>query len=133
MSINVKGENCKLWINERNGKNGKFKSYSIGVSRKDMNTGEWIRGYQDVTFTKNVDVNGIENGTTFDFEGWMSTRTAKDSEGKSYQKPVIMINKASFQGARSGHSSDRGCLSKVQTTLWASICFASSTAVRMSF
>ena len=96
MSINVDGKNCKLWISEHQKQNGdKWFSYSIGVSKKDM-TGNWSRAYQDVQFTKNADPSGVPNGTIFDFKGWMSVRTYKDKDGKEVNKPIIVINEASF-------------------------------------
>lgn len=98
MGVDVKGTNCKLWIKEHEGKDGnKWNSYSISVSRKDMN-GSYVTAYQDVTFTRNAGLTeDIPNGTVFDFEGWMSTRTRKDREGKERNYPVITINKARFE------------------------------------
>ena len=97
MSIDVTGKNCKLWIKEHEGRdNRKWNSYSIGVSKKDM-SGTYINAYQDVTFTRNVDVSNIPNGTLFDFEGWMSAKTRKDKDGNSRNYPVITINKANFR------------------------------------
>ena len=76
MGVDVKGTNCKLWIKEHEGKDGnKWNSYSISVSRKDMN-GSYVTAYQDVTFTRNA---------------------GKDKEGKERNYPVITINKARFE------------------------------------
>lgn len=98
MSIEVKGKNCKLWIKEHEGKDGnKWNTYSIGVSRKDLN-GSYVNAYQDVTFTRNAGLTSdIPNGTLFDFEGWMSVKTRKDRDGNSRNYPVITVNKANFQ------------------------------------
>lgn len=98
MSIDVKGTNCKLWIKEHDGKDGnKWRTYSIGVSRKDMN-GNYINAYQDVMFTRNAGFDEkIPNGTVFDFEGWMSVKTRKDRDGKERNYPIITINKAKFE------------------------------------
>ena len=95
--INVKGEDCKLWVNEHKKQNGDvWYSYTTTVSKKDM-TGNWVRSYQDITFTKNADPTGIPNGTEFDFEGWLSPRPYKTRDGKEATKTVIVINKASFK------------------------------------
>lgn len=97
MSIDVTGKNCKLWIKEHEGKDGnKWNTYSVGVSRKDMN-GTYINAYQDVTFTRSSGISDrIPNGTLFDFEGWMSVKTRKDKDGTSRNYPVITISKANF-------------------------------------
>ena len=97
MSVDVRGNNCKLWIKEREGRDGdKWYSYSIGVSKKDLN-GSYINAYQDVAFTRNAGLTSdIKNGTTFDFEGWMSVKVYKDREGKEVRKPVITINKTNL-------------------------------------
>lgn len=107
MSVEVRGNNCKLWIKEREGRDGdKWYSYSIGVSKKDMN-GSYINAYQDVAFTRNAGLTSdIKNGTTFDFEGWMSVKVFKDREGKEVRRPIIMINKANFKYDRSEVQSD---------------------------
>lgn len=96
MGIDVKGKNCKLWIKEREGRNGAWKTYSVSVSRKDQ-SGQYINSYQDVSFTKNVDVSDIPNGTVFDFEGWLTPKTFKDRDGNEVRRTIIMINKASFE------------------------------------
>lgn len=97
MSIDVTGKNCKLWINEHKKQNGDvWHTYTIGVSKKDQN-GQYVNAYQDVQFTKNVDPTRIPNGTTFDFEGWLSVKVYRDKDGKEVRRPIIMINKANFQ------------------------------------
>ena len=97
MGIEVSGKNCKLWISHHKGSNGnEWDSYSVGVSRKDQD-GQYINAYQDVAFTRNAGMNeNVKNGTTFDFEGWMSVKVYKDREGKEVRKPVITINKTNL-------------------------------------
>ena len=96
MSIDINGKNCKLWVNEHKKQNGDlWFTYTVGVSRKDQN-GQYVNAYQDVQFTKNADPAGIPNGTTFDFEGWLSVKVYRDKDGKEVRRPIIMINRASF-------------------------------------
>lgn len=96
MSIDVKGSNCKLWFNERESKDGgTWKTYTVSVSKRDK-TGNWVRAYQDVMFTRDVDASDVPNGSTFDFEGWMSVKSYRDRDGKEVCRPVLMINKAIF-------------------------------------
>ena len=45
----------KVFANERDGANGKFTSYSIGVSSKNQD-GEWVNGYINCRFKKGVTV-----------------------------------------------------------------------------
>ena len=97
MGIEVKGTNCKLWVKEHDGQNGPWRSYTIGVSKKDMD-GNWAKAYQEASFTKNVEgVDKVPNGTVFDFEGWMSVRVGRDRDGKVVNRPIVMVNKAKFE------------------------------------
>lgn len=97
MSIDVQGKNCRLWIKKHESKNGEWNSYTVGVSKKDMD-GNYMNAYQDVQFTRNANLpEDVQNGAFFDFEGWMGVKTRKDRDGKETKFPVIVINKASFR------------------------------------
>lgn len=43
----------KVFVSEKDGKNGKFSTYSIGTSSKDQE-GVWIKAYIDVAFKKDA-------------------------------------------------------------------------------
>lgn len=45
----------KVFANEREGANGKFMSYSVGISSKNQ-SGEWVNGYVNCRFKKGVSV-----------------------------------------------------------------------------
>jgi len=97
MGIECSGKNCKLWIKEREGRDGKWFSYSVGVSSKNAGGG-WTNAYQDVRFTRNVSLpSDIQNGTLFDFEGWLGAKESKDRDGRQSNRVILFINKASFQ------------------------------------
>ena len=49
------GKGVMVFANEKEGANGKYTLYSIGVSSKNSNN-EWISGYLNVRFKKGVSV-----------------------------------------------------------------------------
>lgn len=57
MGLTVKSDDkgVKVFANEKEGANGKYTLYSIGVSSKDAN-GNWVSGYINVRFKKGVEV-----------------------------------------------------------------------------
>lgn len=56
LTIKTDDKGVKVFRKDREGKNGPWATYSVGVSSKDMN-GNWINGYVDVQFKKGVEVN----------------------------------------------------------------------------
>lgn len=57
MGLTVKSDDkgVMVFANEKEGANGKYTLYSIGVSSKNSNN-EWISGYLNVRFKKGVEV-----------------------------------------------------------------------------
>ena len=57
MGLTVKSDDkgVMVFANEKEGANGKYTLYSIGVSSKDANK-EWVNGFLNVRFKKGVSV-----------------------------------------------------------------------------
>ena len=57
MGLTVKSDEkgVMVFANEKEGANGKYTLYSIGVSSKDTN-GSWVNGFLNVRFKKGVEV-----------------------------------------------------------------------------
>ena len=97
MGINVSGENARLWISERQTKDGgTFKDYTVSVSGKFDE--EWKSAYQKVRFKKDIDLTGVENGAKFNFKGFMTiNKPWTNKDGKEIKDIVIMITEADFE------------------------------------
>ena len=55
MIVTTDDKGVKVYAKEREGANGKFMSYSVGVSSKSQ-SGEWVNGYVNCKFKKGVTV-----------------------------------------------------------------------------
>ena len=57
MGLTIKSDErgCMVFANEKEGANGKYTLYSIGVSSKDANK-NWVNGFLNVRFKKGVEV-----------------------------------------------------------------------------
>jgi len=55
LTVTTDDKGVKVFATEREGKNGKYTTYSVGISSKDMN-GNWINGYVNCRFKKGVSV-----------------------------------------------------------------------------
>lgn len=54
LTVTSDDKGVKVFAKEKNGANGTFKTYSVGISSKQND--EWVNGYIDVLFKKGVDV-----------------------------------------------------------------------------
>lgn len=94
--MDVKGKDVKLWVNEYEKKDGgKFRTYSVSSSRKDAD-GKYMYAPMKVFFKKDIDVSHVENGTPFDFEGFMTVDAYTNKDGKEVRNPAIMVTRADF-------------------------------------
>ena len=55
LTVTTDDKGVKIYANEKEGPNGKFTSYSLGVSSKNQ-SGEWVNGYVNCRFKKGVSV-----------------------------------------------------------------------------
>lgn len=96
MGINVSGDKVKLWIDEREGRDGnKWRQYRISASGKFDD--EWVYSYIEVRFKRDIDVSNVSNGAIFNFEGFMTTKKPwTNKDGKEVKEPMIMITSADF-------------------------------------
>lgn len=86
LKITTDGRPVTVYANERTTQSGgKFMSYSIGVASKDKD-GNWINGYQECAFKKDVVVN---NKAKIDISNSFFT-VYKDREGKPHNRLFIM-------------------------------------------
>ena len=93
----IKGENCKMWINEHEGKNGKWYTYAVSVSRKDEN-GDYQRKSVRLVIPKSVHVpNGLKSGTAIDFEGFPSIDIYTGKDGQEHREIMFVAQKVKFR------------------------------------
>lgn len=94
MGINVVGEKQKLWRQDHDGKNGTWYTYNTSIPRKDNEADKWDNAYIKVRFAKRAEApQKIHNGSTCDFEGFMTVDTYTNKDGKRVSQPMIMIMK----------------------------------------
>lgn len=55
LTVSTDDKGVKVFANEKEGPNGKFMTYSVGVNSKNAN-GEWVNGYLPARFKKGVTV-----------------------------------------------------------------------------
>jgi hypothetical protein len=96
MGVDVKATNAKIWRKDREGKNGTFHNYSVGVSSKNQD-GSWTNAYMRVKFSRNSGApEVIKNGAYCNFEGFMSAESYTDKDGREITNPIIIVMKAEF-------------------------------------
>ena len=83
LTVSTDEKGVMVFANEKDGQNGKYTLYSIGVSSKNQNN-EWVSGFISVRFKKGVEVANkskikINNGFY----------TVSKSNGKTYTSIMI--------------------------------------------
>lgn len=98
--MEVNGTNVRLWVNERQKRDGgKWFDYSVGISKKKED-GSYESVYLKTKFTKDVILpEVIENGASITFSGFLSIDKYTDKDGNEVKKPMLVINSASFDNA----------------------------------
>ena len=98
--MDVRGENTRVWVNERQRRDGgKWFDYSIGVSKKKEDD-SYTTVYLKARFTKDVDVpDPMPNGTKMDWAGFMSVDEYTDKDGNEVKKPMVVVTEARFEMA----------------------------------
>ena len=89
-----------IFANEKESENGKFMTYSIGVSSKNQQ-GEWVNGYITCRFKKGV---SIANKTKIKIN--RSFFVATKSKGKSYTSLMITDYEVLESGETAQNSAD---------------------------
>ena len=90
----------KIFANEKEGPNGKFTSYSLGINSKNQN-GEWVNGYINCKFKKGVT---IPNKTKIKIKSAFFVATK--SGAKSYTHLMITDFDILEAGESAGESAD---------------------------
>lgn len=98
--MDVKGENTRVWVNERQRRDGgKWFDYSIGVSKKKEDD-SYATVYMKVRFTKDVVLpEPVPNGIKMDYSGFLSVDEYTDKDGNAVKRPMVVINRAQFDTA----------------------------------
>ena len=85
--MQVSGETM-IFRNEHDSANGKWYSYSAGISSKEMD-GTWTSDYIDAKFRKEV---VLENKTKINIkEGYLKTRKYTDKNGVEQKRKYILV------------------------------------------
>ena len=94
--MEIRDKRAKIWRRDVESKNGTFYRYSVGVSKKNED-GSRASTYIPVVFSKRSGApEKIENGATCEYEGFMSVESYKDKEGKTINRPIIIIMSVTF-------------------------------------
>lgn len=83
LQVTTDDKGVRIYANEKEGANGKFTIYSLGVTRKDQN-GDWVTGYINCRFKKGVTV---ANKTKIKINS--AFFTPSKSAGKTYTNLMI--------------------------------------------
>lgn len=95
--LNISGDNVKIWVNEHESSKGKWKSYSISVSKKDE-SGNWMNKPVKLYIKKDIEVpEGLKNGDLIDFEGFPTLDAYRDRDGQEHREIMIVAQKISFK------------------------------------
>lgn len=96
MSMDVTGKGVRLWISEREKRDGtKWYEYNVGCSKKRQD-GSYANAYMKVKFDREIIIpDGLPNGTQMDFDGFMTADVYPTRDGE-VKKPMIYITSAKF-------------------------------------
>lgn len=97
--MDVSGNDVRLWINEREGRDGaKWNDYSVSISKKkDDGSDQFDNVYLKVRFAKSVQIPaGIQNGELMTFDGFMTIDKYTNRDGNEVKRPMVMITRADF-------------------------------------
>ena len=95
--LNISGDNVKIWVNEHDSSKGKWKSYSISVSKKDTN-GDWLNKPVKLYIKKDIEVpEGLKSGDLIDFEGFPTLDIYRGKDGQEHREIMIVAQKINFK------------------------------------
>lgn len=100
VSLDVHGENVKIWRRDFETKNGIWHRYSISTSTKNED-GSYSNAYVQIRFAKSANAPEVlNNGSVCDFKGFMSAVKSgrKNDKGQDLFDPLIVITEVSFEG-----------------------------------
>ena len=100
LTVKTDDKGAMVFANEKEGANGKFTLYSIGVNTKNQN-GEWTNGYLSCRFKKGVE---IANKTKIKINSAFFTATK--SGGKTYVSLMITDFELLEAGSTAGNAAD---------------------------
>lgn len=91
------GKNVKLWVNEREGRNGKWNSYSVSVSKKVED--KYINKEVKVLFGRDVWIpDTIRNGEVIEeLEGFPTLDIYTDKNGNERREIMLYITKCKWK------------------------------------
>ena len=90
--MNYVSGTTKIWRNEREGRNGKFFTYSISIGKKVDD--KYINKSVKVLLAKDIESSQtIPNGATINYEGFPTLDYYKDKDGKEHKDIAFFIQK----------------------------------------
>lgn len=91
--LDISGKNVKLWVNDHEGRNGKFQTYSVSISKKSAD-GKYINKPVKLFFGKDVwKPDTVPNGHVIDFEGFPTLDIYTDRDGNERKEVAIYATK----------------------------------------
>ena len=100
LTVKTDDKGVKVFATEHDGKNGKFTTYSVGISSKDM-SGNWINGYVNCRFKKGV---SVANKTKINIKS--SFFVASKSGDKTYTHLMITDFEVLEEGETAAQDAD---------------------------
>ena len=102
--MDVIAKRAKLWRKDIQGRNGTFRKYTVGISKKTQD-GKFVNAYMPVVFSRKAEApDEIPNGALCDFEGFMSVESYTDRDGNARNTPQIVIMSVEFDDPTIGTS-----------------------------
>lgn len=87
--LDIIGKNVKVWVNEHEGRNGKFQTYTVSISRKDAE-GKYINKPVKFYIGKTAwKPDWVTNGSVIDFKGFPTLDIYTDKEGNERKEVAI--------------------------------------------
>ena len=97
--MNVSEKKARIWRKDFEGKNGVYHRYTIRIRSKNDDGTSGASYYMPIKFSKKCGApEKITNGAYCDFEGFLTTDSYTNKEGKEVVNPQIIVMKVHFEG-----------------------------------
>ena len=97
--MNVSEKNARIWRKDYEGRNGAYSRYTVSIRNKNADGSYGASYYMPIRFSKKSGApEKITNGASCDFEGFLTTDSYTNKEGKEIVNPQIIVMKVHFNG-----------------------------------
>lgn len=94
--FDITGRRVKLWVNDHEGRNGKFQTYTVSISKKGAD-GKYINKAVKLFIGKEAwKPDTVPNGHIIDFEGFPTLDIYTDKDGNEKREVAIYATKINW-------------------------------------